>query len=297
METLEEFYKYKINKYPENLHKTIGQFNVFQIETRMIKNEELPIHIRRNFFKIMLFSGENTFRYGNQNIKINGNTLIFFHPNIPYSYQPLSTKTKGYFCVFKNEFFQGNYKLDLGNLSLFKSSNPPIFQLSESNYQEIENLFSKMLQEVQEDYIHKYDLIRNYVSELYFLAMKWIPPKNLFQYGDASKRITMIFTELLEQQFPIQYKSDKLKLRLPSEYAEKIFVHVNYLNRCVRKVTGKTTSQHIFERIGTEAKILLKHTDWTISEISETLSFDDLAHFNKFFKKQTGMNPTYFKSV
>ena len=297
MESIEEFYKYKFNKYPENLHNTIGQFNVFQIENRMRKNEEFPIHIRRNFFKIMLFSGENTFKYGNQNIKVSGNTLLFFHPNIPYSYQPLSAITKGAFCVFKSEFFQGNYKLDLDNLSLFKSSNPPIFKLSKTSCQEVENLFSKMLQEVQGDYIYKYDLIRNYVSELYFLAMKWIPPENFFQYGDASKRITMIFTELLEQQFPIQYKSDKLKFRLPNEYAEKMFVHVNYLNRCVKKVTGKTTSQHIFERIGTEAKILLKHTDWTISEISETLGFGDPAHFNKFFKKQTGINPSSFKLV
>ncbi len=297
METLEEFYKHKFNKYPENLHNTIGQFNVFQIETRMKKNEELPLHIRRNFFKIMLFSGENTFRYGNQNIPVSGNTLLFFHPDIPYSYQPLSAETKGSFCVFKSAFFQGNHKLDLDNISLFKSSNPPIFQLSESNYEETKNLFSKMLEEVQGDYIYKYDLIKNYVSELYFLAMKWTPTANLFQYGDASKRIAMIFTELLEQQFPLQYKSDKLKLRLPNEYAAKIFVHVNYLNRCVKKVTGKTTSQHIFERIETEAKILLKHTDWTISEISEALGFDDLAHFNKFFKKQTGINPTSFRLV
>lgn len=297
METLEEFYKHKFHKYPENLNKTIGQFNVFRIETRMKANEELPLHIRRNFFKIMLFSGENTFRYGSQNIQVKGNTLMFFHPHIPYSYQPLSAQTKGCFCVFKRDFFQANHQLDLDHIPLFKSSVPPIFQLSDEQYQEAESLFSKMLKEVEGDYLFKYDLIKNYVSELYFLAMKWTPPQNLFQYGDASKRITVIFLELLEQQFPIQYKADRLTLRLSNDYAEKMFVHVNYLNRCVKKVTGKTTSQHLFERIATEAKILLKHTDWTVSEISETLGFNDLAHFNKFFKKQTGINPSAFKLV
>lgn len=297
METLEEFYQYKFNKYPENLNKTIGQFNVFRIEARMRDNEELPIHVRRNFFKIMLFSGENTFIYGNQHIKVTGNTMLFFHPNIPYSYEPLTAGTNGYFCVFKSEFFQGNHKLDLGNLSLFRSSNPPIFQLSERHWNEAKQLFLKMQEEVQGDYIYKYDLIRNYVSELYFLAMKWTLSENLFQYGDASKRIVMIFIELLEQQFPIQDKSDRLQLRIPKEYAEKICVHVNYLNRCMKKVTGRTTSQYLFERIGAEAKILLQHTDWTVSEISEVLGFDGLAHFNKFFKNQTGMNPTSFRLV
>lgn len=297
METLEGFYQHKFNGYPENLYKTIGQFNIFRIENRMKNNEELPLHVRRNFFKIMLFSGSNVFKYGNEEIKVSGNTLLFFHPNIPYSYQPLSSTTTGYFCVFRKEFFQEHHLLDLDGLPLFKSSTQPVFQLSKSHYKEVESLFLKMLSETKGAYFYKYGLIRNYVSELYFLAMKWTPPENLFQLGDASKRITKLFLELLEQQFPIQYKADKVKLRLPNEYAEKMAIHVNYLNRCIKKVTGRTTSQQLFERLNTAAKILLKHTDWSISEISDSLGFGDLAHFNKFFKKQTGITPTAFRLV
>ncbi|WP_346984578.1 helix-turn-helix transcriptional regulator [Chryseobacterium sp. POE27] len=297
METIEQFYQHKFNELPGNLEYTIGQFNVFRIENRLDRKEELPLHVRRNFFKIMLFSGENVFKYGNEEIKVEGNTLLFFHPDIPYSYQPLTSDTKGFFCVFKREFFLGSHKLDVDNLSLFRSSVLPVFKLSTDDCKEVKNLFDKMFQEVNGNYIYKYDLIRNYASELYFLAMKWMPPENLFQYGDASKRITMVFLELLEQQFPIQYSTDKLKFRLPNEFAEKISIHVNYLNRCLKKVTGKTTSQHIMERLSTEAKILLKHTDWSVSEISDSLGFDDLAHFNKFFKKQTGLNPTFFRLV
>ena len=51
METIEEFYKNKFNELPDNLYHTIGQFNVFNIENRMQRNEELPLHIRRNFLK------------------------------------------------------------------------------------------------------------------------------------------------------------------------------------------------------------------------------------------------------
>ncbi|MCS4304927.1 AraC family transcriptional regulator [Chryseobacterium sp. BIGb0232] len=298
METIEEFYHHKFNTYPENIYETIGQFNAFRIEERMKNNEELPPHIRRNFFKIMLFSGENIFKYGHQTVKVSGNTLLFFHPDIPYSYLPLSSDTKGYFCIFRNEFFQSTHKLQLDQLPLFNTSLPPVFTLSNIQYEEAKYLFIKIFQEAQSDYIYKYDLIRNYVSELYYLAMKWTPPGNtISQFGSAGKRITTIFSELLEQQFPIQYKTDTLALRHPKNYAEKLSVHVNYLNRCIKKITGKTTGEYIFERIGTEAKILLRDTDWTISEISEALGFDDLAHFNKFFKKQTGINPTSFRLV
>lgn len=297
METLEEFYKQKFNEYPGNIFAGIGQFNVFRIEDRLKNKEELPLHVRRNFFKIMLFSGKNSFKYGNELIRVSGNTLLFFHPDIPYSYQPLSPGTKGYFCVFRNEFFQGNHKLDIGNLFLFRSSVPPVFRLSRNNYKEVEHLFLKMLREKEGNFIYKYELIKNHVSELYFQALKWMPTDNLFRAKDAPNRVSMVFLELLEKQFPIQARSDAIKLRLPAEYAKKMFIHVNYLNRCVKMVTGKTTRQHISERRLAEAKILLKHTDWSVSEISEALLFEDPAHFNKFFNKHTGVNPSAFRLV
>lgn len=297
MESIDEFYLRKFDKYPQGTNTSIGQFNVFSIEKRMRANEELPNHVRRNFFKIMLFSGDNVFRYGNQDVKVSGNTLLFFHPDVPYSYKPLSPRTKGHFCIFKSEFFQANHKLDLNNFSLFKSSKPPVIKLSKARYKEVEAIFLKMHQEVKGDYIFKYELIKDYVSELYYLAMKWSPPENIFQPGDAGKRITLIFLGLLEQQFPIQEKNNQFVIRTPGDYAEKLSIHVNYLNRSVKQVTGKTTSQHIFERLCTEAKILLKHTDWSISEIAFALGFDDPAHFNKFFRKQTGSSPTSFRLV
>jgi AraC-like DNA-binding protein len=49
-------------------------------------------------------------------------------------------------------------------------------------------------------------------------------------------------------------------------------------------------------RIIQEAKILLKQTDWNISEISYTLGFDDLANFSNFFIKQTSFTSMVFRS-
>ncbi|WP_117590770.1 hypothetical protein [Chryseobacterium sp. Leaf405] len=70
METIEQFYQHKFNELPCKLEHTIGQFNVFRIESRLERKEELPLHVRRIFFKIMLFSGENIFRYGNEEVKV-----------------------------------------------------------------------------------------------------------------------------------------------------------------------------------------------------------------------------------
>jgi AraC family transcriptional activator of pobA len=73
-------------------------------------------------------------------------------------------------------------------------------------------------------------------------------------------------------------------------------VHVNHLNRAIRITTGKTTTEHIFDRLISEAKALLKHTNWNISEIGYCLGFEEPAHFNHFFKKQTSLTPSAFRN-
>jgi AraC-like DNA-binding protein len=101
-----------------------------------------------------------------------------------------------------------------------------------------------------------------------------------------------MFFKLLERQFPIDSPQFALRLRTANNYAEHLSVHVNHLNRAVKEVTGKTTTVHISERILSEAKALLKHTDWSINEIAWSLGYEYPTYFNNFFKKQTGVTPS-----
>jgi AraC-like DNA-binding protein len=68
-------------------------------------------------------------------------------------------------------------------------------------------------------------------------------------------------------------------------------IHVNHLNRAVKDITEKTTSQLIAERILQEAKFLLKHSSWNVSEIAYALGFTEVTHFNNFFKKHVTAKP------
>jgi AraC family transcriptional activator of pobA len=73
-------------------------------------------------------------------------------------------------------------------------------------------------------------------------------------------------------------------------------VHVNHLNKVLKEHTGKTTTHIISSRVLQEAKILLKQTDWNISEIAYCLGFEEVAHFSNFFRKQTALTPVAFRS-
>jgi AraC-like DNA-binding protein len=144
--------------------------------------------------------------------------------------------------------------------------------------------------------VYKYDLLRNLVLELIHYGQKLQPMSALNATQNASDRISSLFIELLERQFPIESPQQRLSLRTAKDYADRLAVHVNHLNKVLKEMTGQTTTEIISKRVVQEAKILLKQTNWTISEISYTLGFEDLANFSNFFKKQTSFTPVAFRS-
>lgn len=180
---------------------------------------------------------------------------------------------------------------------MFKPGGQPVYFLTDEQAATLRPLFEKMLAEINSDYTHKYDLLRTYVFELLHSALKLHPATSLYHDSPAATRITSLFTELLERQFPIESPGQRVKLRTAHAFARQLAVHVNHLNRALKEVTGKTTTQLIAGRLVQEAHTLLKHTAWNVAEISYCLGFEEPAHFSNFFRKQTGVAPTARRAV
>lgn len=115
--------------------------------------------------------------------------------------------------------------------------------------------------------------------------------------SNASNRITTLFLIFLEEQFSSVEQRKDYKLRSASGFANKLNIHVNHLNRAVKNVTGKTTSDLINNRFIKEAKILLTKTTLNISEISYALGFSETSDFNGFFKKHVKISPSKHRKL
>jgi len=63
----------------------------------------------------------------------------------------------------------------------------------------------------------------------------------------------------------------------------------------MKNITGHSLYYWISEFSIKEAKILLKSSDKTITQISEELNFPNSSFFAKFFKKRTGFSPLKFR--
>lgn len=297
-ETLQEFYQHKFSAVPANLQQDPGHFNVFRMEDCMVDGHLTVKYSRRDFYKVSLIRGHYLYHYADKTIEVNGTTLMFFNPQVPYSWESLSGDSIGYFCIFKESFFTGaGNRGHVYDLPMMVPGGLPSYQLNKTQDKEVSQLFKKMLSEINSDYVYKYDLLRSYLTEIIHYALKMQPSETLYQHADAKSRITSVFTDLLERQFPIESPAQRFVLRSANDFAKQLSVHVNHLNRAIRDTTGKTTTAHIAERLTSEAKALLKHTDWNVSEISYALGFEEPAHFNNFFKKQTSITPGAFRIV
>jgi AraC-like DNA-binding protein len=270
-------------------------FNVFQIEA---DTNATRIYSRKDFYKICLTTGKSSIHYADRSFEQEGTILFFGNPHIPYSWETLSTTYVGYTCLFSEEFFKASDRSEsLQQSPLFKIGGTPVLKITEHQRDFLNTIFRKMIDEQKSDYAYKDDLIRNYINLIIHEALKLQPSDKYEQHKNAASRLTSVFLELLERQFPIESSDAPLQLKTAQDYAANLNVHVNYLNRAVKEITGKPTTTHITERIISEAKALLQHTDWNIADIAYALGFEYPTYFNNYFKRMTGTNPKSLRAL
>ena len=272
-----------------------------ELKLKGFKVHELPVSAevpvrtgRRDFYKMGLVNGDMTIDHGGQLIEIKGSVLFFVNPKVPHSIVKKINRTSGDACIFTETFISTR---DMQDSPLFSVGENPVIPLNDEQASFMRSIFQKMLTAYDGDYPYKADLIKSCISLVIHESLRIQPAQQISPFKNGASRITHLFMDLLERQFPIERSSDPLQLRNPHDFADHLAVHINYLNRVVKEVTGKPTSAHIAARIIAEAKALLQHTDWSVADIAYALGFEYPAYFNNYFKRLTGTTPSSFRKV
>ncbi|GAB3948847.1 response regulator transcription factor [Spirosoma harenae] len=290
--TIDSFYK-RIQQPLQPLTGEAGHFNMFRIEDVLSPDHKQANYSRRNFFKISLITGKNRIFYADKTFDIDGTSLVFTDPMVPYLWERITEEQTGYICIFTEAFL--NRIGEIKTFPVFQHTELGVVMLPETDVTFFQNLFRRMEEELLGSYIYKYDLIRNLLMEVIHGAQKRHPVEaSTVSQSNAAERITTIFRVLLERQFPIDLSNQVIQISTPSGFAQQLNIHVNHLNKALKEQTGQTTIQLINDRILQEAKVLIKTTDWTINEIAWSLGFEEANHFSAFFKKRVGFTPKAF---
>lgn len=296
LHTLEDYYAHYHDTQPVDLKSELGHFNVFPIHTMQAHEADPVTYSRKDYFKICMTTGKSRIHYADKTMVISQHALLFANPLIPYNWEPVDAVQTGFSCIFSESFFHNYGRLK--DYPVFKPGGVPVYELNQEEAGIIAAIFRQMVEEKDSQFEFRNDVLRNLVFQLIHSTLKMRPALSVMpEKVNAATRIYTLFLELLEKQFPVRNSLDGVPLRSASDFADQLAIHVNHLNKSVKEASQKTTSELIGERILKEARILLKHSRWTISEIAFALGFDGPNHFSSFFKKHQQITPSQFRNA
>jgi AraC-like DNA-binding protein len=285
-------------RYLEQISKNSEyHFSIFR-RSEQACNIEISAN-RSEFYKILLMTkGSGEFDYGVETYKVKPNSLLFVKPSEVKACRETTEEQDGYYCTFTEQFYSSEVPLlrELKLSTLFAPGAYPVIQLTDVQMDVILGVFEKLHFEFNNYNNHSEEILRLYLRILLIESTRIYSE----QFVGSPKRkanfeLTQRFHDLLEQQFR-SLNGSPLKLKSPSQFADKLSVHPNHLNASVKQISGKSIRAVINNRILTEAQVLLKYTDRQISEISYLLGFKGPSSFIHFFRKGTGLTPTNYKN-
>lgn len=297
IENLTEFYK-RIGRNDLAAEAYIKEKPYFTIQESKCRIGHVSFSYR-DFYKIALVLETGKLYYADKWIMVDRPALLFSNPMIPYAWEATGKALgTGCFCIFNEAFIEASEKMGtLADTPLFNQSKERIYFLNDNVLKSVTDIFNKMREELKTDYSQKLDILRCYVHLMVHEAMKVAPSSTYVPHKNAAQRIAELFLALLDRQFPIEWPKKILRLKSATDFADRLSVHVNHLNRVVKATTGRTTSDLINTRIAQEGVRLLQHSQLSLSEIAYSLGFEELSSFSNFIKKRTGISPTELRAA
>lgn len=121
-------------------------------------------------------------------------------------------------------------------------------------------------------------------------AEKFLQNKNSsFNSGSQKNTIATKFKQVIREKYK-QYKQVK-------DFANLLNITPLYLNEVIKEITGFVASYWIQQEVILEAKRLLYYTDLNVKEIAYELGYEDHTYFSRFFKKNTGLTASEFRTT
>ena len=139
-------------------------------------------------------------------------------------------------------------------------------------------------------YIRKYDKARS-ADEIYALHREMI---EYYVKAVAAARKETVYSK------QIVLCMDYIQLHLHEaivvrELAEMVGLNESYLSTLFKLETGVTLTEYVILKRMEAAENMLKHSDFSLSEISDILNFSSYSHFARTFRKYYNTSPKEYR--
>lgn len=275
----------------ENFQQAVCNFEIHTLdwfkENRLLQENEIKKSGSYEFLWIRRGSG--VLAVDLQDHEIKDKTVYCLSPG-QLRYLDTACNIDGYYISLSPDFF---YMAEPGFEFSFLTSkyevvkNPVIIQMDDEGQDELEEILFKMRKEFLNHTSLGLEIIKGLFKIFLLYLSRNFVVKEYPVLNRRDKEMVRKFMCLLSNNFTTK--------KMVIDYAGELCVTPSYLNQVVKKVSGCTASHHIQQYVILEAKRQAIHSDRSMKEIAYGLGFDDIAHFSKFFKTNSGLNFTSFK--
>lgn len=234
--------------------------------------------------------GGNSYDYDNDSITFIGPNQVF---NFPIQYTVQNEERWG--LIFHPDLIREH---ELGRqikeYTFFDYASNEALILDANGKKVLRGLMNKIFIELNQSFDKYTDdiIIQNLVS-IFKYSSRYYDAQ--FQERSNSNQY---FARELELFLEDYFSSDSLaKKGLPSinQCGGAMNLSGSYLSDLLKKETGKSTKEHIYDMFIDKTKTLLLKSKDSISEIAYKFGFKYPQHFSSLFKLKTGMSPSDFR--
>lgn len=270
--------------FEDNHYNNLVFLRIITINEKNYNDFHFPNHLN---FLITTFAGSLKINIENSEKVYTPEHLLIIPEQVCFRISKCSAH-KIYVIAFSNLIFDDDsYQLLIKTYKILTNQN---FIVCEILYTEIKfikqffNLFKSS------EYTNNKQLQKEiFLVGLNFLKQKIVSKLNSSKpYNIQKFNIFFQFIQLLE----LNYKQEHSSVF----YAENLNITTNYLNKIIKYFTNITSKKYIENFIITESKILLLNSNLTVSEISDSLGFQNVSNFCMFFKNHTQTTPTNYRN-
>ncbi|UOY06541.1 helix-turn-helix transcriptional regulator [Muricauda sp. SCSIO 64092] len=291
--------------------KTIGQYHnfrglpgpshplisVFRIEEINKLRDDEPEHIVQDFYSIALKkNASGTLVYGQREYDFDKGSMFFIAPNQVYSIRGTRDLThSGWLLLIHPDlFWDTQLSSKIKQFEYFGYAVNEALHLSEKEEETIVGVLRGIREECRSNIdnfskpviISRIETLLNYANRFYH--------RQFLTREKENHQILVRLEKILSNHFN---KGDLASKGLPTvlDISGSLNVSPNYLSSLLKVLTGKSTQQHIQDKLIEQAKEKLAIRESSISEIAFQLGFDYPQSFSKFFKSKTNLTPSEFR--
>lgn len=277
---------YSLSNFSNQAQSTLFKVEVFDHNRHY--RVEYP-HRHDSFYEILYIkSGSGHYQIDHKNFEIAPYTIFFVSPGQVHDIH-FSKDILGYLFLFTEDFFAISNDTQL--LDLFENmwyQNEALLIEATDVRLKLEWLFRAAIDEFKLQHAFSSKMCYHYLANIlnYCAAMPTAQSHEIYQNKKGATLVKK-FRNLIQK-----HTHQNLSV---AEYAHMLSVTPNYLNDIVKKNTGLTAHQIIFNRLLVEIKRELLYMDKDIGEIAFAFNFKDQSYFTRFFKQHVGITPKEFR--